>query len=220
MAVIVGSCLAGLWLGATHSLEPDHLAALSTLVSRERTPGQAARLGLAWGLGHASSLVLVFAALGALPVELPEEASASAELVVAAMLILLGLRGLGRVFRRRGWQAPLVADAPPGITPHSATRDARPSLAIGLVHGLAGGGGLAALAAAAMPTWEMGLLFVALFGAGSIVSMALVGWLARLTLNRVDRQRQVHVHVQVAAGVTSLLVGVAWVCPAAAELLA
>src|SRR5690349_23560359 len=62
----------GSLLGMRHALEPDHLAAVSTLVTRERNSVKAALLGMCWGLGHTAGLVVVGAVLVFLRAELPE----------------------------------------------------------------------------------------------------------------------------------------------------
>src|SRR3954452_12747153 len=84
----------GSLLGMRHALEPDHLAAVSTLVSHERSGFRAAWLGVCWGVGHTLALVVVAAALVALRAEMPAAVANLFELLVAAMLIALGLRAI------------------------------------------------------------------------------------------------------------------------------
>src|SRR5213594_2970714 len=84
----------GSLLGMRHALEPDHLAAVSTLIARERSGYRAALLGVWWGLGHTLSLLLVGAALVILRAEMPASVSDVFEFLVALMLITLGLRAV------------------------------------------------------------------------------------------------------------------------------
>src|SRR5262250_251786 len=91
---LVTSSSLGSLLGMRHALEPDHLAAVSTLVTTERTGYKAALLGICWGLGHTLSLVAVGTALVILRAEMPAWASDAFELCVALMLIGLGLRAI------------------------------------------------------------------------------------------------------------------------------
>src|SRR6266699_3875348 len=84
----------GSLLGMRHALEPDHLAAVSTLVSRERSSLKAAWLGVCWGLGHTLTLFLAGAALMLLRAEMPPRLSAVFECFVAVMLIGLGVRAM------------------------------------------------------------------------------------------------------------------------------
>src|SRR5882672_1803912 len=91
---IITSSGFGSLLGMRHALEPDHLAAVSTLVSRERSSGKAALLGVCWGLGHTFSLLLVGVGLVVLRAEMPASVSDMFEFVVALMLVGLGLRAI------------------------------------------------------------------------------------------------------------------------------
>src|SRR5262245_15446591 len=97
--IATGSAL-GTLLGMRHALEPDHLAAVSTLVSEERGASRAAFLGLCWGLGHTFALVMVGALLVVLRVEMPPRIADLFELGVALMLIALGLQAIARAARQ------------------------------------------------------------------------------------------------------------------------
>jgi len=165
----------GFLLGFRHAFEPDHLAAVSTLATRQGRVSDAARLGLAWGVGHtlsvgAVALVLVLAGL-----HLPPAAQAMAELLVAALLIGLGSGVLIRHARRhRQALGPPHRQAHELHLPHThvpPVRDARRSLGFGLAHGLAGSGAVVVLLVAAATTRAAQLLCLASFGAGTIVGM-------------------------------------------------
>src|SRR5262249_59117233 len=91
---LVTSSGLGSLLGMRHALEPDHLAAVATLVTGERSSAKAALLGVCWGLGHTLSLVVVGTALVILRAEMPARVSDLFELCVALMLIGLGLRAI------------------------------------------------------------------------------------------------------------------------------
>src|SRR5262245_52146681 len=90
--------LTGSWLGSLagmrHALEPDHLAAVSTLLSRERSSRRAVMLGVSWGLGHTLALVLMAALVMIVRAELPAVAMELFEFAVAIMLVGLGVRAL------------------------------------------------------------------------------------------------------------------------------
>src|SRR5712671_4253152 len=91
---IITSSGFGSLLGMRHALEPDHLAAVSTLVSRERSGLRAAWLGVCWGAGHTLALLVTGVALVVLRAEMPASISNVFELGVAAMLVALGLRAI------------------------------------------------------------------------------------------------------------------------------
>ena len=177
-----------------HALEPDHLAAVSTLVSRERNTLRAAWLGVCWGLGHTFSLLLIGIALVVLRAELPASISDVFECFVAIMLIALGLRAILQAVRL-GPNGPMHIHRHGGLVhSHSGSNGhvhigswtlARRPLLVGAIHGLAGSGALTALVLTTLPTTAARLSYMALFGLGSTVGMAalsgLLGWpLARL----------------------------------------
>src|SRR5258707_10256714 len=91
---LVSTSALGSLLGMRHALEPDHLAAVSTLVSGERSSRKAVLLGLWWGIGHTSSLVIVGALLVTLRAEMPSRIADVFEFGVALMLIGLGVRAI------------------------------------------------------------------------------------------------------------------------------
>src|SRR5213592_2662864 len=97
--ILTGSALGSL-LGMRHALEPDHLAAVSTLVTGERSSYRAALLGACWGLGHTLTLLIVGALLVGLRMEMPATVSNLFELLVAGMLIALGLRAIYQAARQ------------------------------------------------------------------------------------------------------------------------
>src|ERR1019366_6881246 len=99
LEIATGSTLGAL-LGMRHALEPDHLAAVSTLVSDERGSLPGAFLGLCWGLGHTLALVVVGVALILLRTEMPPKVADLFEFGVALMLIGLGLRAIIRAARQ------------------------------------------------------------------------------------------------------------------------
>jgi ABC-type nickel/cobalt efflux system permease component RcnA len=185
---IVAVLAVGGLLGLRHAFEPDHVAAVTTLASR---PGQrlwsAARLGLVWGVGHTATVGLVALLVIALGIEIPGRFWPAAELVVAALLILLGGAVIWRYARGR-WHMHahshqptadshlhLHSHAQGGNHSHAhAGADARRSLGFGVAHGLAGSGAIAALLVAAVPDTASRFLYFAAFGGGTIVGMLIV----------------------------------------------
>jgi hypothetical protein len=208
----------GSLLGMRHALEPDHLAAVTTLVSGERNGYKAAWLGACWGLGHTFALVVVGAALVALRAEMPAPVATAFEFLVAVMLIALGIRAIVIAARqntrlghhhRHGFAMHSHAGVPPHVHIGTWTLARRPLL-VGAVHGLAGSGALTALVLATLPTTAARLTYMALFGLGSTLGMAalsgLLGWpLARLGANTTLARA-----VSLAVGCVSTALGVWW----------
>lgn len=208
----------GLLVGARHAFEPDHLAAVSTLVTTTRGARNAAVLGMLWGLGHTLSLLAIGVALVALDSALPERVGAAFELAVAAMLIVLGARAVIQGIRNRGGEpAPHrhgdIEHVHAGADDHvhvGARAIAWRPLTVGLVHGLAGSGALTALAFAELPTAGARVLYMILFGVGSIAGMAIVTGLAGVALQQVARGPATRRWVAITTGVTSCVVGTLW----------
>lgn len=222
MLVTATACLLGFANGMRHAFEPDHLAAVSTLVAGERSARASVRYAAAWGAGHAAMLVVVGGALALLRAELPAATSDGLELVVAVVLVALGVRGLVQA-KRLGRVGETFAHAHGDLShSHSGPRDhvhvskwtlARLPFVVGLVHGLAGSGALAALVASSVATPAFAIVFISIYAVGAAVGMAtlagVLGWpLARLA--RSPRAMPALVGLSAAA---SLVVGVAWAAP-------
>ena len=220
---IVAVLAIGGLLGLRHAFEPDHLAAVSTLATRPggRRLWSAARLGLVWGLGHTVTVGAVALLVLVLGVQLPARLWPTAELVVAALLILLGMMVIWRYARGR-WHMHAHAHSAgaPHLHLHShaadpshghahASVDARRSLGFGIAHGLAGSGAIAALLVAAVPDTMSRLVYFAAFSAGTIAGMLGVSLtLSVLVRFAADRGTRWATILHVGAAVGSVVAGV------------
>jgi high-affinity nickel-transport protein len=202
----------GILVGLRHAFEPDHLTAVSTLVTEASSARRGAALGALWGLGHTVSLVVVGMILLVAGASLPERVAAGFELAVSAMLIGLGARSIVRASVPAQAHAHAHADAVPHL--HVAGRIVawRP-LVVGLVHGLAGSGALTALVFAQLPTTALRLVYISLFGAGSVAGMAIASGLAGASLHAAVRRRGVARSLALATGALSIVVGCLWAVP-------
>jgi len=188
----------GALLGVRHSVEPDHLAAVSTLVIAERSPARGALLGALWGVGHTLALLAVGVALALLDTRLPPRLAEGFELAVAIMLILLGILAVRRALRA-------------GVGPAHGHRHG--PLIVGVVHGLAGSGSLTALVLAGLPSTAARLGYIVLFGLGLVAGMALLSGLAGVPLSRAGRSPQVARALGLATGALSAVLGIGWGWP-------
>jgi ABC-type nickel/cobalt efflux system permease component RcnA len=207
----------GLVLGLRHAFEPDHLAAVSTLATRQQRLWPAARLGIAWGVGHTAAVGAVSLVAVGLGLTLPEQLWPLAELAVAAMLVVLGASVVWRYARGR-WHihshshgdAPhlhLHSHAAGGTHGHlHAVGDLRRSLGFGVLHGVAGSAALVVLLVA--PSAAMRLVYVVAFGVGTVTGMLGVtlalGGVVRLAAGRGERWATV---MHVGAATVSTMVG-------------
>src|SRR5579864_1001406 len=100
MTALFAIVLLGFFLGMRHATDPDHVVAVTTIVSRERTMLHAAVIGALWGVGHTVTILLVGSALILFKLTIPPRIGLSMELSVGLMLILLGVLNLTGVLRR------------------------------------------------------------------------------------------------------------------------
>jgi len=91
--------LLGLLLGMRHATDPDHVIAVTTILSRERRLAVAARIGVVWGLGHTLTVLLVGAAIIVFKIVIPARLGLAMEFTVAIVLILLGLGAAANLVR-------------------------------------------------------------------------------------------------------------------------
>ena len=224
--LITGSGLGSL-LGMRHALEPDHLAAVSTLITSERSTARAAWLGACWGLGHTTTLVAAGVVLIVLRAEMPASASDAFELTVAVMLVALGLRAVYHA-ARQGGDGPSrvhhhgsIVHTHPGVPAHvhiGRWTLARRPLLIGAVHGLAGSGALTALVLAALPSTAARITYMVLFGLGSTLGMSALSGLLGWPIGRLARHHRVARGVSLAVGSFSTLLGLWWGYPLVGRL--
>ena len=103
----------GFFLGMRHATDPDHVIAVSTIVSRERSLSKAALIGALWGVGHTVTIVLVGTAIILFNIVIPPRVGLTMEFAVGLMLILLGILNLTGVSR---WISEKFSPAHPHIT--------------------------------------------------------------------------------------------------------
>ena len=152
-----GFALIGVLLGLRHAIDADHVAAVATIVNRERSFGRAAWIGALWGIGHSLSMMVVGGAMVVFRVSVPPRIGLSLELGVAVMLILLGYRNLAQ-----------------GDHHHPERADVRRPLLVGIVHGLAGSAAVALLVLATIPGAWAALMYLAVFCVGTTAGMVAV----------------------------------------------
>jgi high-affinity nickel-transport protein len=220
--------LLGLFLGMRHSTDPDHVVAVSTIVSRQGTIRSSAAIGLLWGLGHTLTIFFIGSAIIIFGVVIPPRVGLSMEFCVALMLILLG------VFNLTGVMSWITNRLTSGAAARQADRDARQSmestgrvrsriekfagnlgvyqtlrpLVVGLVHGLAGSAAVALLVLSTIksPLWSTAYLLV--FGFGTMVGMMVMT--AAISLPVVYSRKKffnVNRHLTIVSGMASVAFG-------------
>ena len=164
--------LVAVLLGLRHATDPDHIAAVTTLVAggRDRAVRRAARLGAWWGLGHAVTLVAFGLPILLFDRYLPERLQQGAETAVAAVIVGLALRLLARW---RHGRFDLHVHEGDGEHRHPV-RTANAAFGIGLVHGMGGSAGIGVLLLAAIPSAPVAVASLVLLAAFTGVSMTVL----------------------------------------------
>ena len=209
-------------LGLRHASDPDHLAAVTTLIAsgKERAARRAGILGLVWGLGHATSLFVFGIPIVLYRAYLPEVVQRGAETTVGLLIVCLA--GWLLVRWRRG---SLAVHAHGDREPRHAHGPAHPRKArtrpqayvIGLIHGLGGSAGVGILLIASIPSHALAVVALALFAVGTAVSMALLSSGFGLTLSSAPVQRSFQ-RLAPVLGMVSLAFGI-WYALGAQGLL-
>ena len=211
----------GLLLGLRHAFEPDHLAAVSTLATRQGRLLDAGRLGLAWAVGHTASVGAVVGAIILFGLKLPDRFAPAADFLVALLLIGLGGSVIVRYARGRwhlhahshgkggGPHLHLHSHSHDGAHRHAHPRgDAGRSLGFGVLHGLAGSAAILVLLVAAAPTRSAQLAYFLAFAAGTTIGMLGVSFslagIVRLASGRGARWATV---LHLGSALTSVAVG-------------
>jgi len=206
---LVSSLIAGSAIGVTHALESDHLAAVATLVEEDTDrPGL---VGASWGVGHTIPIAAIGLAVVVLGLHVPESITRLFEVGVAIVLVALGLRLLLGVVRETDRFTHThdgdghshthfgLGDWSLGLT-HGHARGE--SFAVGILHGVAGSGGLVVALTAAAPSVESAITFLGGFGVLSVLTMSVVSLVWGQALSR-TRRRQ----LKALAGVVGIAVG-------------
>jgi high-affinity nickel permease len=176
----------GFLLGMRHATDADHVIAVSTIVSKERGLLKAGLIGALWGVGHTLTIFLVGIAIIVFKIAIPTRLGLSMEFSVGLMLILLGVLNLSGVLQRvmskfghsHVHQGPgagelTAADAHAGYRNAGIWGLARP-LAVGIVHGMAGSAAIALLVMTTIPEARWEIIYILIFGIGTIAGMMLI----------------------------------------------
>lgn len=167
MSSLASILLLGFALGVRHATDADHVVAVSAIASRERSVRTALLVGVWWGLGHATTVLVAGGAIVLLGIAVPPRLGLTMEFSVAVMLVALGAWNLRGALLGMRKSSSLEASRP-------ARAPALRSLGVGVLHGLAGSAAVALLVLATIRDFGAVLAYLALFGTGTIVGMVLL----------------------------------------------
>lgn len=216
----------GFVLGLRHALDADHLAAVSTFVSGERTLWRSSLVGVSWGMGHTAALLVFGLALAAFRLAITPRMSQVLEFLVGCMLVVLGANVLFKLVK--GQAIHVHAHAHDGVAhthlhlhlgeaehqhQHRTLRLGGRPFIVGVVHGLAGTAAVMLLVVGAIPSLLVACGYILIFGVGSIGGMMIMSLLMGVPLALAARRLSVLERaIRLAAGLFSLGFGLflAW----------
>ncbi|PHS35647.1 MAG: urease accessory protein [Robiginitomaculum sp.] len=220
----------GFLLGMRHAVEADHIAAVASLTSKTTSARQGVRQGMAWGLGHTLTLFL-FGSLVLFAVNIiPDKIVNSLELAVGIMLIILGIDVLRRLYKERvHFHAHTHGQANDNEKKHfhahshkGENKDAHNpaahkhehkqgfpirALLVGLMHGMAGSAALIILTLQTMTSPWLGLIYIAIFGIGSIAGMGLFSLVIVIPLRAARHMTWLYNGLQASVGTATIALG-------------
>lgn len=179
--------MVSLLLGMRHATDADHVVAVTTIVNRERTAWQSSRIGVMWGLGHTLTIFIVGGAIILFKLAFTARLGLSMEFCVALMLMVLGVLNITR------YSASVVS-----------SQQLRPFI-VGAVHGMAGSAAATLLILPLIDDVRWALLYLGVFGAGTIAGMAMVTTaIAAPAVYAGERLAGLQRGIRLASGVVSL----------------
>ena len=210
----------GFLFGLKHALDADHVAAILTIATENRTFWRSSLIGFCWGVGHTVILLVVGTAVLLFKLTIPSAWAKLFEVAVGLMLVGLGLSVAIALWRERvHLHAHWHEHGEHHRHLHSHSRGAHhdhlhrfrleyKSLAVGMVHGLAGSAALLLLVLAAVPSLGVGLLYILVFGAGSILGMVFLATALNIPFAMsAERTARVHQTLRAAAALFSIVLG-------------
>ncbi|MBV9243040.1 MAG: urease accessory protein UreH [Acidobacteria bacterium] len=223
--------------GLKHATEPDHVAAVSTIVSDRKNIWSSSLVGGLWGVGHTIALLIAGIAVVAFHFEISERLANILELGVGVMLLFLGAQTLWKVYKGGSVHAHLHshgkimhvhphvhdaaqvhAHAKASQTHHGLKLNPKP-LFVGLIHGLAGSGALMLLILATISSPTVAVLYILIFGVGSIGGMMLMSMVIGLPFHfTAGRFVSLDKWLRSGAGLFSLTFGIIWIVTLVPEI--
>jgi sulfite exporter TauE/SafE len=207
---MISVLLLGFLMGIRHALEADHILAVATLVESKNS-GEAMKQGLVWGIGHTLTLLVLGAVFISFDFLITESASHILELIVGIMLVILGIDLLRKIYNDRIHLHPhkhanginhlhFHVHPTSGNSTNNRSHQSHShshigsfpirALLIGFMHGLAGSSVLIILTLKTIHSPLTGLIYILLFGLGSIVSMALTSVVIAIPVRQTMKKSQ------------------------------
>lgn len=207
----------GFLLGIKHAFDADHLTAISTVVSKNKSIKKSSLAGMFWGFGHTISLLVVGLVILLLKISIPQKIALSFEFIVGIMLVILGINSILTIKKNRIHLHRHKHDGIEHIHFHShkLTRQhyhkhlsLHKSLFIGIIHGLAGSTALTLLVLTTVKSFWMGLIYILIFGIGSITGMMVISSIISLPFTLMPSKfEKIQKILRISTGLISTIIG-------------
>ena len=200
----------GFLLGVEHAFEPDHIVAISSLISKEKNLKKTTILGAIWGVGHTTTLFLAGIIILTLKITIPETIALSLEFLVGLVNIFLGFYVIRDIIEKNkhihkhthNGRTHTHIHSNKGTDQHTHYHQ---SFSVGLIHGLAGSAALMLLILSTFNSLIIGIIYILLFGIGSMVGMAIVGGLISIPfIYSSKKSRSINTVIQYGTGMISI----------------
>ncbi len=202
----------GFILGLKHALDADHVVAVSTIVSQTKSLRKSSVFGLLWGVGHTTTLFLVGFFILTLKLVIPVKLALSFEFLVGIVLVIMGADILIKIRREKLHLHKHEHNnkAHVHLHKHKETNEHHhhhKSFIVGMIHGLAGSAALVLLVLSTVKSTSQGLLFILIFGVGSIAGMFVTSAIVGLPFVLTSKFDRINEGVKIAAGTISIILG-------------
>ncbi len=216
----------GVLLGLRHSLDPDHVVAVSTIVGEYKNPLKSFWVGVSWGLGHTTTLFIIGIVIISLRLTIPDRMALLLEFFVGIMLVGLGAQVVYGFWKKKVHQHAHGHEESSHQHYHSHAQEIevesihhgetgigkpffrKKSFFVGTVHGVAGSAALTLLILASIESSLAGLVYILLFGLGSVISMGVMTILISVpfvaSANKLPNLNRV---IQLSVGALSMVFG-------------
>ena len=218
--------IVGFIFGLKHALEGDHFAAVASLTTQSQSITQSIKIGLVWGLGHTLTLFLIGGIMLAFDSIVPETFSALLEWFVGLMLVVLGLDLFRRIAKEKiHFHSHAHSDGVKHFHAHSHKNETKPhdqnphdhnhsrkftkrAFFVGLIHGLAGSAALILLTLGTTQSVHLGMLYILIFGFGSLLGMAVLSFVIAIPILRWKHINNVYFSICIIAALVTISVGI------------
>ncbi len=202
----------GFVLGLKHAFDADHIVAVSTIVSQTKSLKKSSLAGAIWGVGHTTTLFLVGLVILIFKLAIPDKLALSFQFTAGVVLVVLGVDVLRKVIKEKfhlhkhqhGDRVHTHLHPHKESPLHDHTHK---SFVVGTIHGLAGSAALMLLVLTAVKSIFQGLLYILIFGVGSIVGMLIVSGIIALPFLLSAKFDKINKIVKIFSGTISIVLG-------------